>query len=365
MGEIPDCTLTTACFLLTKYYCGARSLEDTIKGIDLLLSVPCYLVIYCNEELKEHIIQKRRSHNLESLTQVIVKEVEELWAYKFADKIRENHKTYWPTRDSRISAESMSIVFNKFNCVLNTIISNPFKTSKFGWIDGSLGVNGVKICEGSNFNNLLLNILKNTTEKFHLQILNVEDKKFKILENKREYYERPRWVAVGCLFITGYDIGIKILTRLHEIVTTTIQAGYGHGEEYFYLEVLDEFYDDIVRGYGDYGQTLNNFLRPTRNMWYIYWQIVMKYFNMGYFKECIDTCRKIISSYDDYQPIELNYDLYVRIYSALYQSLVSISAEDAEFVALKIRKYYKEHPIFKLNFDHLKGQCGMEGFKLE
>lgn len=134
MGEIPDCTLTTACFLLTKYHNGARSLEDTIKGVDSLLSIPCYLVIYCNDVLKDYIIQTRQRYNLESLTQVIVKEVEDIWAYKFADKIRENRETYWPTKDGRISVESTAIVFNKFNFVLNTIVSNPFKTKKFGWM---------------------------------------------------------------------------------------------------------------------------------------------------------------------------------------------------------------------------------------
>jgi hypothetical protein len=363
MAELPDCTLTTGCFLLSKYYKHSRSLEDTIKGIDSLLSIPCYLVIYCNEEVKDHIIEKRRSYNLESLTRVIVKNLEELWAYQFADKIRENRTIYWPTRDERVSVESGVVVFNKFNFVLETIVSNPFNTKKFGWIDGGLGENLKKICEGGNFANLLLYNMKHATEKFHLQILNVEDKKFKLPENKREYYERPRWVAVGGLFMTGAEVGIKILTRLHNIVNDTIKAGYGHGEEYFYLEVLDEFYDDIVRGYGDYGQTLHNFLKPTRNMVYIYWQIVMKYFWMGYFKECVDACRAIISSYDDYQP-EINYDMYVRIYSVLYNSLIKMGSSDAEYVANKIRTYYATHPLFRQNFDNLKGLCDMNDFKL-
>jgi hypothetical protein len=364
MAEIPDCTLTTACFLLNKYSKHSRSLDDTIKGMETLLSVPCYLVIYCNEELKEHIIEKRRSYNLENLTCVIVKEIEELWTYQFADKIRENRETYWPTRDERISGESMMVVFNKFNFVLNTMLTNPFNTKKFGWIDGSLGENGKKICEGGNFHNLLLYNMKHATEKFHLQILNVEDKKFKLPENKREYYQRPRWVAVGCLFITGVEIGVKILTRLHNIVSDTIKAGYGHHEEYCYLEVLDEFYDDIVRGYGDYAQTLHNFLKPTRNMWYIYWQIVMRYFNMGYYRECINVCRTIISSYDDYQPIEMDYNVYFRVYSILYHSLIKLEPTEAKNTAKTIRKYYVSNPIFKHCYDALKTECGMNDFKI-
>jgi len=363
MANLPDCTLTTGCFLLNKYNPHSRTIEDTIKGMETLLSVPCYLVIYCNAPLEEHIRNKRESYNLSSLTKIIVKEVEELWAYQFADKIRENRETYWPTRDARVSVESMVVVFNKFNLVLNTIRENPFNTSKFGWIDGSLGLNGSKICAEGNFNNLLLYNLTNVTDKFHLQILNVEDKKYKLDEFKREFYQQARWVAVGCFFITPANIGIKILTRLQEVVAHTIQLGYGHGEEYYYLEVLDEFYDDIYRGYGDFKDTLNNFIRPTKNLVYIYWQIVMRYFGFGYFKECVEACYSIIASFDNFQT-ELNYDMYVRIYSALYLSLLHIDTEKANIVGQIIKKYYHTHPIFRQNFDNLRHLCGMSDFCL-
>ena len=89
----------------------------------------------------------------------------------------------------------------------------------------------------------------------------------------------------------------------------------------------------------------------------------MKYFDMGYFKECIDVCRAIIVSYDDYQT-EINYDMYVRIYSVLYHSLIKMGSFEAEYVAQKIRKYYKSHPIFAHNYDNLKRLCGIDDFKL-
>lgn len=368
MADIPDCTLTTGCFLLNKYAQHSRSLEDTINGIETLLSVPCYLVIYCNAPLEEHIKNKRKSYNLDSLTKVVVTEVEDLWAYQFAEKIRKNRESYWPTRDARTSVESTVVIFNKFNLVLNTIKDNPFNTTKFGWIDGGLDINGAngekssKICQDNhNFNNLLLYNLKNITYKFHLQILNVEDKKYKLSEYKREFYQRARWVAVGGFFTTSASIGIKILTRLQEVVAQTIEQGYGHGEEYFYLEILDEFYDDIYRAYGDYRQTLHNFIKPTQNMIYIYWKIVMKYLNHGYYRECADACYAIISSYDNYQP-DTNYDMYVRIYCALYLSLLKTHQGQAIAVEHQIRKYYNTHPIFKHQFDNLKKLCGMNEF---
>jgi hypothetical protein len=332
--------------------------------LEALFRIPCYLVIYCNKDLEEHIIKIRERNKLLSLTKIIVKEVEELWSYKFKDKINRNRELYWPVPDIRTFTERSLILYNKFNFVLDTINMNPFNTSKFGWIDSNLSNNnnGIKICEG-NFDNLLLYSLKHAPNKFHLQILNVEDKKYKLDENKREYYKQARWLVVGGFYTTPKDIGIKILNRLNEIVEHTINLGYGSGEEAFFLEIIDEFYDDIYRSYGDYAQTLNNYIKPVKNLVYIYWQIVMRYFHFGYYKECVDVCYSIISSFDDFQP-EQNYDMYVRIYSALYLSLQHINPNQAEIVANTIRQYYHRHPLFKEKFNNLRSHVGMNDFIL-
>jgi hypothetical protein len=362
MSIIPDCTLTTACYLLTKYHPHARSLDDTIQSMNTLLTVPCYLVIYCNHELVEHITNVRKKHQLDHLTKVIVKEFEELWTYPFVNQIKQNRETYWPTRDSRVSPESTCIVFNKFNFVLQTIQSNPFSTTTFGWIDGSLGINGMKICE-ENFTSNLLYSLTHLTPKFHLQMLNVEHKKYREDQYKREYYQQARWVACGCFFTTTSELGIKILTRLQEIVTNTIQLGYGHGEEYFYLDILDEFYDDIYRAYGDYRQILHNWIKPTRNLVYIYWNIIMKNYEYGYYRECSEACHAMIRSFDSFE-IETNYDLYVRLYSVMYLSLKKINPPQSEIIGNQIRKYYHTNPYFKHQFNNLRHLCGMDQFTI-
>ena len=364
MATIPDCTLTTGCYNILKYNKHGISIEEYLPGLEALLRVPCYLVIYCNKDLEEYIVTIRECNKLLQLTKIIVKELEELWSYKFKDKIDKNREIFWPhNEDSRSFTIRSLIHYNKINFVLDTINNNPFNTSKFGWIDSSLSKDGTKICEG-NFDNLLLYNLKHAPNKFHLQILNVEDKKYKLDENKREYYQQARWVAVGGFYTTPKDIGIKILNRLHQLVEHTINLGYGSGEEAFFLEILDEFYDDIYRSYGDYGQTLNNYIKPVKNLVYIYWQIVMKYFDFGYYRECIDACYSIISSFDDFQT-EQNYDMYVRIYSALYLSLKQINPNQADIVADKIRRYYNTHPLFKGQFDNLRSHVGMDNFILD
>jgi hypothetical protein len=77
--------------------------------------------------------------------------------------------------------------------------------------------------------------------------------------------------------------------------------GYGHGEEPFYLEVLDEFYDDIVRSYGDYGQTLNNFLGTKLNIDYIIKRILQRYTAFGYYRELNDCAHHLLMQIEQYK----------------------------------------------------------------
>jgi hypothetical protein len=179
------------------------------------------------------------------------------------DKIKKNREVYHPTKDERTCSETHLITCNKFAFVLQAIEENPHNTEKFAWIDSNCSTNMSKICENYSHSNILY-ILNNISYKFHIQILNVCDKKFKSDELKREYYSQYRWIVCGGFFTCGKEIGIKILNRLKEIVVETTYMGYGHGEEMFYLEVLDEYYDDIIKSYGDYRQILNNFIKPNK-----------------------------------------------------------------------------------------------------
>lgn len=360
MATIPDCTLVTACYDLSKYAPNARTKEETISLFEALFRVPIYLVIYCNKSLESIVFETRAKYKMEKLTKIIVQEFDELWCWQLRDKMEQSMKNL--TMCHRSFPERSLLFYNKMNFVKQTIQNNPFNTSKFGWIDSGLYKDGSKICE-NNFDNLLLHSLKHSPNKFHLTILNVEDKKYKLDQYKHEFYSQARYVVVGCLFTTPADIGMKILSRMEELMIKTVKLGVCGTDEHIYLEILDEFYDDIYRSYGDYQQTLHNFIKPVKNLIFIYWNIVMKYFNFGYYRECIDACYSIISSFDEYQT-DINYDLYVRIYSVLYLSLLKTNSNQAEIVADTIRKYYSTHPIFKEQFNNLRYLVGMNDFVL-
>lgn len=316
---IPDCTLVTACFDLTKFNSKSRNFLESINNMKSLLETPCYLVIYTDSILLDYIKNVRDGCGLKNLTLYIVKNVEELDTFKYLDVVKKNREIYHPTKDERTCAESHLVCCSKFELVLKTISLNPFNTSKFGWIDANVGINFSKICTNYK-NNMLLNILdKCSKDKFHLQILNVNNKKYIKEENLSEYYSSYKWVVCGCLFISGKDIGIKILEDLNNTFIKHTLLGYGHGEEMFYIEILDKYVDNIKSSYGDYQYLLNNFITITAGIDYIKY-IAKSYMEIGYHKECIECCSKIIEQYENYN-IEIDYNLYFNFLFLNYVSL--------------------------------------------
>jgi len=321
-----DCTLTTACFDLSKYNTGSRSIDDTIRGMLPVLKLPVFMVIYSDKTFMGLIREIRRTYGLADKTVFNEGSYETLWCAELTTKVASNREKYWPSRDARTCSESHLLTCNKFDFVLQTMSQNPFSTSRFGWIDMNLYMGdsrNIKICEDYSEDVIpaLLNNLRD--DKFHIQILNVADKG--LLGDRREFYSKYRYIACGSFFVCGAETGYKILTRLKEIVVSTTNEGYGHSEEPMYFEILDEFYGDIVRSYGDYGQILNNFEHPVRNMWYIYYNIIIAYIEFGYHRECIDCCRKMLRSYDEGR-VEMDAILYAKIQAICGISEYNISS---------------------------------------
>lgn len=355
----PDCTVVTACFDLCKYNGKSLDHNTILDRLHVLLELPIYLVIYT--DIGDHILEKRRELGLEDLTRIINMDVENMWSFQYIEKVRKNRELYHPTKDERTCAESHILCCNKFKFVLDTIIENPFNTTKFAWIDTFIGTKtNMKICEDYTPEKIL-HLLNNVTEKFHIQIINVNDKKYKLKENKREYYSSYKYVVAGSLFTCGKEIGVKILNRLNEIFIETTELGYGHGEEMFYLEVLDEFYDDIERSYGDYKQIINNFIKPTKNFYYIYHFIINNYLNLGYNRECYECCKKVfteLGSMNDFT----DYNTYMQILYAYYVSSFYHKPEETVKICNKIYDIYntKSYMVQQYNipFDQLY-QCNV------
>jgi hypothetical protein len=350
---IPDCTIITACFELTRFNSKTKNASESINNMKSLLETPCYMVIYTDLIMLNLIKNIRNDYGLEHLTIYVVMDVEDLDVFKYIDTVKKNRENYHPTKDERTCSESHLVCCSKFELVLKTINANPFNTSKFCWIDAYIGPNFSKICINYK-NNMLLNILdKCSKDKFHIQILNVNDKKYTKEENLREYYSSYKYVVCGCLFITGKDIGIKILEELNNTFIRHTLLGYGHGEEMFYIEILDKYYDYINRTYGDYHYIINNFINITTGINYIKNIIANSYMSKGYHKECIDCCDKVIEQYEKYN-IEIDYNLYFDFLFLKYISLFYYNVNEAKIFVKNIMELTEKIPLIKNEYNKNK-----------
>lgn len=349
---IPDCTIVTACYNFNKFNSHARNFDTIKKDMDTLLQVKCYLVIFCDMDCYTYIKEQRSKYRLDNITKIYIREFDELFCAQFLNKVIENRKIYYPSKDLRTNEHTHLIQCNKFDFALQIMNNNPFKTSKFAWIDCFLKENASNVCKNYK-QDTIPNILNKVTDKFHIEILNVCDKKYKLIENKKEYYERYRYVVCGGIFTCGIEIGKKILTRLNQIFVETTMLGYGHGEEMFYLEILDEFYDDIVRGYGDYNILLDNILEPKENYPYMIQIILKSYIAHNYYKEAYDCSIKLLE-YTNNNNVMIESTLYFEFIILHYIILINYKKEHAKQFSLLIQNKYIKNPHLQIEYDKKK-----------
>jgi hypothetical protein len=346
---VPDCTLVTANFFFNN---ATRSVEQCLENMKVLLEVPCYLIIYCNEPLFNIIQNYRNSKGLGPLTRYHVTTIEQCKTYEYAEKIKKNREAYWPTRDARAGLESHLVTSNKVHFVMNTMDEDPFKTTYFGWVDANLGPGGSKVSTKYNPTQFL-HTLSNLQDKFCLHVLNVQDKRFKLDENKREFYQQYRWVVGGCLYTLPKRLR-HILEAVYKSFERCTELGYGHAEEMFYLEILDEFYDDIHRSYGDYRHILHNFIRPTEGISYIYDYILCRYLGFEYWREAYDCASEVVKSYETFQ-MDMDYFMYFRFLFAQFKAASHYKKEEAVKLIVKMERLRK-NPYFDQFFRNHQGE---------
>jgi len=351
---VPDCTIVTALYNLYKYHKKSLSSDTCIDRINVVLELPVFLVIFTEKEFIDILEERRREYGFSSITLIIERKFEDLLKYRYLEQIIQNRSIYFPTIDERTSPESHLLTCSKSDFLLETINLNPFGTTKFAWLDALLDINGkMRICEEYTIDKFL-NVLNNITDKFHIQILNVNNKNFKFDENKKDYYANYKYVVCGGFFTCGINIGKQILNRLNEIFIKTTELGFGHGEEMLYLEILDEFYDDIEKGYGDYGQIINNILFPVCNIGYIYVCILKRYLDLSYYKEAYNCSKKLLYSIETLktkcEPI-----LYMNILFSHYVATFYYKNEEAFDVIKHIYNVCNENNELKQAFTQNKG----------
>lgn len=339
--EIPSCTVVTANFYFND---ETRPLARCFENMKKLLEMPCYLVIYSDSNLMSQIVEYRERAGLSHLTRFIEMPFEDFPTYSFRDKIIENRQKYWPTRDPRAGWESHLINCGKVKLLQRTMEQNPFTTKKFAWVDSNLGEDGKKIARNGltreNFLQLLRTCEADPDDSIRVQITNCTDKKFIKGWNRRAFYTCYRWVLAGALYVCGDDTQ-DILDAQFSVFLEDTENGFGHSDEMLWLGVLDKYYDRIKKGYGDYGDIIENFIHPVSNHRYIYHLILKRYLSFGYFREAYDCARKLLATYP--ATIEANHELYFQILFSLYLATFHYRREEAGALIAKILESIKEN----------------------
>jgi hypothetical protein len=134
---------------------------------------------------------------------------------------------------------------------------------------------------------------------------------------------------------------------------TTTELGYGHGDDLLYLEILDEFYDDIERSYGDYGQILNNFIEQRENTHYVYYLILHNYINYGYYKEAYDCSIKLLTEIESFK-IDVGYFIYMKILVDYFISVKYYLPDLTKDVSNHILKVCNDNPYMKNEYNKEK-----------
>ncbi len=361
---LANSTIITSCFHLEKYYEEdkkkfSRTINEMIyENGDFLLSMPAYMIIFCDEFTYPEIFKLRNEqYDLGHLTKYHVMRFEDIWAYQYKDKViqnRENLSTYATDLNRRNWCVHL-LVCNAYDFIENAIKENPFNTNSFLYT----GINIYKIInnhrtkneEYQYFNKTaklnFLKILHNIPEKFHINFMGVIDKKYLKDENLNEFYQKKRFfVSGGIITFQNNKKNLEIIADIKSNFLKHLNLGYGYGDEMLYVDILHKHYDDIQKSYGDYHDIINNYFQMKTNQKYIIDYIIKPNFNFKYYKECIDVCDYFLNSIEE-QAIDLNFEYYFYVLFTKYVSAYYLDKELAKATLSKIIKNIEDFPSFK------------------
>ena len=175
-----------------QFFCSMDWYFDSAK---LLFEKPFPMVIFTEPRFKERIMEARPKH-LHEQTRFIFRPYEELLYYDLFDKYQENHHKH-PIQNltqEKFTPLYKFIVNQKVNFVKEVILSNPFQSTKFAWMD--LRLHCVYDMDTNETQNIMNQM---TTDKVRLMQMCFTDP----VEDRREFYKYTRGkVAAG--FFGGY-----------------------------------------------------------------------------------------------------------------------------------------------------------------
>lgn len=261
--------------LVTAYYFISSSStpkHEYVSRGERTLCIPQPMIIFCEFETKDHILQIRSQYNLLHLTYLIILPYQHLLFYHYRTQIEKNREVFWPTRDPRAPTDVHVICVSKFDFLQRALLLNPFQTPFMAWIDFSLlgkTMNNSQNYINDDIYDKINTICQKPRSQFTIQILqgwSPDD-----YQDLPKFYSSYAWIVAGCFFTMDIQTGIFITSKLIDKVIDITKKGYGHGEEAFFSYIIDEHLEHFNLNVGDYQDIIHNYYKITSNQHYVNW----------------------------------------------------------------------------------------------
>jgi hypothetical protein len=248
-------TLVTALYNIgrdnMKGTCSYRKFDKYLAWFKHVLSINCPLVVFIPSYLQEYVTTHRPANYP---MKIIIREFEQLEFYRFRARTQQviDHmraqpnapKHYWRCPEFE-NASYQTIIFSKFDFLLDTAKHNPYNSKYFMWIDAG--------CYYDNppFDTTLpwpdpykIHILNNDQFLVVNEILNLEDTG--IWDNREDYLKRND-NRMCAYFMGGTAAAIgKVHKRINKLYEWALGKGVTNNEQHFLQLLMVKYRKDFL-----------------------------------------------------------------------------------------------------------------------
>ena len=157
-----------------------------------------------------------------------------------------------------------------------------------------------------------------TLDTFYVQVMGVVDPALLAAGAHARYYAKYRHVVCGGFFALPTSHA-WVLDELKAVFAATVEAGYGHGEEMLYPEVIARNPEAFSHSFGDYRDILTNCPVPRQNIPYILQFIIRPLRATNRQREAAVVCDTILHTLKTWQELPATSTDHWRLYAYVLQ----------------------------------------------
>lgn len=338
-------TIVTGFFDLPKRGLGlSKSLDVYFEKAEKLMQVPCPMIIYCDPELVERILNMRSKYNLESKTLCVGCAFEDLEYYIQYFQMATSALRINPLLNGNAQKDTPAyfvLNWSKITLLQKSIESNPFSSTHFLWID--FGVCHVAKTSETTFTDIL------SFQFDKIRCLCMKHVCKTELQNMQLYYSY-RWGKIaGGVFGGSREYLTQLITKYDYKLETLLKQNFAIMDEQIFSLLMHESPEIFDVYYGDYEYVLENFCYIKGNF-----ETIIN--NIQWCKErheydlVLDVCSKVLLS-QYVSPLQ-KIKVYIELYSmfwitdtkkclSILQELKSRSLADSVFFSSLQEQYPK------------------------